>query len=208
MLCCAHEGSPQANQGARLFSPPLRRATLQPPLHTPAPCRAPPPPRPSSAPSAQTNALISAQVDKAIWDDCMKVKASADTKVKSVHYAQGDNCWLMLEEGPDGTPRLPKVPLTDDWLVFKNFADWGIEPFKNTFRNSLCTPYMYTKYSCIFGLTGSVGGDAEREYIKKTCARLSCSLRASLGCLKLALSSPRVMAAPLPYFSPILARAS
>eukprot|EP00966_Prymnesium_polylepis_P141811 3274215-Prymnesium_polylepis.1 len=27
---------------------------------------------------------------------------------------------------------------------------------------------MYTKYSCIFGLTGSVGGDAERQYIKKT----------------------------------------
>lgn len=32
----------------------------------------------------------------------------------------------------------------------------------------MCTPYMYNKYECIFGLTGSVGGHAEREYIEKT----------------------------------------
>ena len=62
----------------------------------------------------------------------------------------------MLEEGPDGTPRLPKVPLSDDWLVYKNYVDFQVEPSKATFRNSLCTPYMYTKYACIFGLTGSV----------------------------------------------------
>ena len=104
----------------------------------------------------------------------------------------------MLEEGPDGTPRLPKVPLSDDWLVYKNYVDFQVEPSKAipnpnpgphpnpnptpnanpgpnqvepskaTFRNSLCTPYMYTKYACIFGLTGSVGGEAERAYIEKT----------------------------------------
>tara|TARA_B100000795_G_scaffold238073_1_gene198990 strand:+ start:217 stop:342 length:126 start_codon:yes stop_codon:yes gene_type:complete len=27
---------------------------------------------------------------------------------------------------------------------------------------------MYTKYACIFGLTGSIGGEAERAYIEKT----------------------------------------
>ena len=74
----------------------------------------------------------------------------------------------MLEEGPDGTPRLPKVPLSDDWLVYKKYVDFQVEPSKATFRNSLCTPYMYTKYACIFGLTGSVGGEAERAYIEKT----------------------------------------
>ncbi|KAL1522513.1 hypothetical protein AB1Y20_017500 [Prymnesium parvum] len=110
------------------------------------------------------------KVDNAIWEDCIRIKKDADSKVKGVHYTQGDSGWLMLEEGPDGTPRLPKVPLTNDWLVYKNYQDYEIEPSKNTFRNSLCTPYMYTKYSCIFGLTGSVGGEAEREYIKKTYA--------------------------------------
>ena len=108
----------------------------------------------------------------------------------------------MLEEGPDGTPRLPKVPLSDDWLVYKNYVDFQVEPSKAipnphrsptrtrtrtrtpapnatpnpnqvepskaTFRSSLCTPYMFTKYACIFGLTGSVGGEAERAYIEKT----------------------------------------
>ena len=60
------------------------------------------------------------------------------------------------------------MPLTDDWLVFKNFQDYHVEPHKDTLRNCLCTPYMYTKYACIFGLTGSVGGEAERAYIEKT----------------------------------------
>ena len=61
-----------------------------------------------------------------------------------------------------------KVPLSDDWLVYKNYVDFQVAPSKATFRNSLCTPYMYTKYACIFGLTGSVGGEAERAYIEKT----------------------------------------
>ena len=74
----------------------------------------------------------------------------------------------MLEMGADMIPKLPKVPLTDDWLVYKNYHDFGIEPFKETFRSCLCTPYMYNKYGCIFELTGSVGGEAERAYIRKT----------------------------------------
>ena len=52
--------------------------------------------------------------------------------------------------------------------MYKNYADFDLQPSKDTFRNSLCTPYMYTKYACIFGLTGSVGGEAERAYIKQT----------------------------------------
>ena len=69
----------------------------------------------------------------------------ADGKVRGVHYDRGETGWAMLEEGPDGVPRLPKVPLTDDWLVYKNYKDFDLEPSKNTFRNCLCTPYMYTK---------------------------------------------------------------
>ena len=106
--------------------------------------------------------------DNAIWNDAKRIKKEADSKELGVHYQQGEHGWIMLEEGPDGTPRLPKVPLSDDWLIYKNYEDFGVEPTKNTFRNCLCTPYMYSKYSCIFGLTGSVGGEAERAYIAKT----------------------------------------
>mmetsp|Transcript_55153 Transcript_55153/g.146336 ORF Transcript_55153/g.146336 Transcript_55153/m.146336 type:complete len:638 (+) Transcript_55153:396-2309(+) len=69
----------------------------------------------------------------------------------------------MLENG-----KLPKVPLTSDWLIYKNFETYDKEPTKASFFNVLCTPYMYRQYDCIFGLTGSVGGIAERDYIRKT----------------------------------------
>ena len=52
---------------------------------------------------------------------------------------------VLLEEGPDGSARVPKVPLSDDWLVFKNYEDFSTEPAKNTFRSCLCTPFMYQK---------------------------------------------------------------
>jgi len=109
-----------------------------------------------------------AGADSTIWDDCKRIKRESDAKVEGVDYLRADKGWAMLETGPDGTPRAPKVPLTDDWLVYKNFKDFGLEPSKDTFCNCLCTPYMYNKYACIFGLTGSVGGEAERAYIQKT----------------------------------------
>ena len=104
-----------------------------------------------------------------VWYECVRIKRLADGKRRGVDYERDvHRGWAMLEEGPDGTPRFPKVPLTDDWLVFKNFADFQLEPSKETFRSCLCTPHLYNKYACIFGLTGSVGGAAERAYIAKT----------------------------------------
>jgi hypothetical protein len=79
-----------------------------------------------------------------------------------------DGTYIMLEVLPDGTSRTPKVPLKDDWLEYLNFTKFGKKPEKYTFFNALCTPFMYNKYGCIFGLTGSVGGEAERKYIKET----------------------------------------
>ena len=67
------------------------------------------------------------KLDKAIWDDGLRIKAEADSKVRAVHFDRGDRGWAMLEEGPDGTPRLPKVPLSDDWLVYKNYVDFQVE---------------------------------------------------------------------------------
>ena len=85
-----------------------------------------------------------------------------------VDYIKGEGEYLMLEKLTDGTSRVPKVKLTDDWLEYLNFKEFEIDPKKRTFFNTLCTPYMYNQYACIFGLTGSVGGPAERQYIKET----------------------------------------
>ena len=74
-------------------------------------------------------------------------------KVRGVHYERSDEGrWLMLAPGPDGAPRVPKVPLTADWLHYKNWADHDVEPSKDTFRSCLCTPYIYSQYSAIFGV--------------------------------------------------------
>ena len=96
------------------------------------------------------NALIKGQdrpakVDSAIWNDAKRIKREADAKVQGVHFQLGEQGWIMLEEGPDGSARVPKVPLSDDWLVFKNYEDFSMEPAKNTFRSCLCTPFMYQK---------------------------------------------------------------
>jgi hypothetical protein len=96
------------------------------------------------------NALIKGQdrpakVDSPIWNDAKRIKREADAKVQGVHFQLGEQGWIMLEEGPDGSARVPKVPLSDDWLVFKNYEDFSMEPAKNTFRSCLCTPFMYQK---------------------------------------------------------------
>ena len=87
-----------------------------------------------------------AHVDSAIWSECKRIKEEAATKVKDKHYTKGSEKegFLML----DDNGRLPKVKLSADWLVYLNFTVNGITPDKNTYYMTLCTPYMYTKYSC------------------------------------------------------------
>ena len=106
--------------------------------------------------------------DKDVWRTCTTIKKTASRKQEGEDFVMGNGEFLMLERQPDGSSKLPKVPLTDDWLSYKNFERFNTPIKKQTFFNGLCTPYMYNKYKCIFGLTGSVGGAAERVYIYQT----------------------------------------
>ena len=74
------------------------------------------------------------KLDKAIWDDGLRIKREADAKVKAVHFDRGDRGWAMLEEGPDGTPRLPKVPPTY-WI-----AGWihSLQPYVSSLQSYGC----------------------------------------------------------------------
>ena len=62
----------------------------------------------------------------------------------------------------------PKVPLDDDWRHYLNYTKCTRDPKKLSFFNALCTPFVYSRYRCIFGLTGSVGSVSERKYMKES----------------------------------------
>ena len=68
----------------------------------------------------------------------------------------------------DSEGRVPKVPLTSPWLKALNYKLCGIEPTSDSNFACVCTPYVFNMYAGIFGLTGSVGGKAELNYLTKT----------------------------------------
>ena len=64
--------------------------------------------------------------------------------------------------------RVPKVAMTAPWLHWINFEQCGIAPKFESRYATVCTPFAFNKYAGIFGLTGSVGGKAELDYLTKT----------------------------------------
>lgn len=116
-------------------------------------------------------------VSPRVWKDCQRIIRVASEMEENVHYMKGvDDTgaaeYLMLEE-KNGIWCKPKVKGSADWLDYLNFLHFDKEPRKHSFYAGLCTPFMYTKYSCIFGLTGSVGSEAEKKYIKETYRAVS-----------------------------------
>ena len=108
-------------------------------------------------------------VDDETWAKALRVVAAADAKELDVHYRKitdekGQDKLLQLDK--DGN--VPKVRLTSPWLTYLDYKLCGVEPFAETHYACVCTPYVFNKYKGIFGLTGSVGGKAELNYLAKT----------------------------------------
>eukprot|EP00966_Prymnesium_polylepis_P037158 862541-Prymnesium_polylepis.1 len=131
------------------------------------------------------------EVPLAMYKEVLRWKKHAASKEKDEHYRLQDSKYVAL----DAFRQIPKVPKTYGWLQYLNYEKFpGMFPDASIERKTpyltMCTPYMYTKvcwphassvapsrsltlhgpaqYKCIFGLTGSVGGDAEKAYIRKT----------------------------------------
>ncbi|KAL1529282.1 hypothetical protein AB1Y20_000236 [Prymnesium parvum] len=106
-------------------------------------------------------------IDRKIWIQATNWVLEGDEKKLNIDYARvekdGKPVYVELIDG-----KAPKVPQTHGWLIYLMYKDFGTPPKKFTPYLTMCTPYMYNKYECIFGLTGSVGGQAERDYIEKT----------------------------------------
>jgi len=106
-------------------------------------------------------------IDRKIWIQATNWVLEGEEKRANVDYAKAEkNGKPIYVELIDG--KAPKVPQTHGWLIYLMYRDFRTPPKKFTPYLTMCTPYMYTKYECIFGLTGSVGGQAERDYIEKT----------------------------------------
>ena len=101
-------------------------------------------------------------VDDRAWDEASRNFARAQSSVKDKDYrlvtnSEGVNEIIQL----DKEGNVPKVPLTSGWLKCLQFMESGAEPTCDSAFTTICTPYIFNKYSGIFGLTGSVGGKAE-----------------------------------------------
>lgn len=111
-------------------------------------------------------------IDRKIWAQAKRWMKEAATMKLNIDYTMvekdGKKVYIELIDG-----KAPKVPKTHGWLVYLMYRDFHTPPKKLSPILTMCTPYMYNKYECIFGLTGSVGGTAEQTYIEKTYNALS-----------------------------------
>ena len=108
-------------------------------------------------------------VDEETWNYAKAVRQYAEQKTReNQHYrvmeANGKRRVVML----DDQGQIPKVALTTPWLIYLNYTLCDIEPFSETRHACVCTPYIFKKYAGLFGLSASVGGKAELNYLAKT----------------------------------------
>ncbi|KAL1523443.1 hypothetical protein AB1Y20_018383 [Prymnesium parvum] len=117
--------------------------------------------------AAREKRHMPAGIDRKIWIQATNWVLEGEEKRINIDYAKseknGKPTYVELIDG-----KAPKVPQTHGWLIYLMYRDFSTPPKKFTPYLTMCTPYMYNKYECIFGLTGSVGGQAERDYIEKT----------------------------------------
>jgi len=78
----------------------------------------------------------------------------------------------------DAEGNVPKVPMTAAWLQYLNYKLCGVRPVAESRFACVCTPYVFKKYAGIFGLSGSVGGKAELEYLTSTYSAVKFEVRA------------------------------
>jgi hypothetical protein len=104
------------------------------------------------------------------WEWAKQVAAYADTQAtagKDYQVMEGSNGKKYVRQ-LDGQGNVPKVSLTSPWHVYLNYKLCGVAPVTETRHACVCTPYIFNKYKGIFGLTGSIGGKAELNYLTKT----------------------------------------
>ncbi len=102
-----------------------------------------------------------------LWEDAQKAAKEAERLVNGKDYR-------IVEQGGvrqavilvDGV--IPKVPRTALWQTYLNYKISRMDPMSESPWATVSTPYIFNKYAGIFGLSGSVGGQAEMAYLTAT----------------------------------------
>ncbi|EGD76212.1 hypothetical protein PTSG_00915 [Salpingoeca rosetta] len=79
-------------------------------------------------------------------------------------YALMDGSYCILNER--GRPKADQTSLALEYLNF--VSGYNDSPSFKTTNYVIATPHVFKQYAFILGLTGSVGGEAEREYLQST----------------------------------------
>eukprot|EP01046_Picozoa_sp_COSAG06_P030661 COSAG06_NODE_2926_length_6082_cov_2.907237_2_plen_830_part_00 len=94
-----------------------------------------------------------------------------EARAKALKWTQGKEYRLITVDGVKGYTLLNSRGQNDgdyslelEYLKYKNLSR---RPQYKSQYFTTCVPHIFNQYRCIFGLTGSVGGDAEREYLKE-----------------------------------------
>ena len=137
-------------------------------------------------------------VSPQVWKDGKRIRDVAAKKVEGHDYARGGNQWLMLEKQKSGPSRLPKVPMTDDWLEYKNCETCEEQPPSSPHlvaqpsrAASILSHSCTTELGHFLAFTGTAR-TRRRTPPSTRCARPSCttSMSASLGSLAPSAAPP------------------
>ena len=104
-----------------------------------------------------------AGVSEDLWREANDAQMVAAQKTNGVDYAEVDKRYRMLDRD-----RGRVTNYTAAWLVYLNYRDFGKKPTYDTSFYVNSTPYIFNAYECLFGLTGSVGGTAEKNFLVRT----------------------------------------
>ena len=95
-----------------------------------------------------------------LWRKASAAKSTAAAKQLNADYVEMGGQYAMLVDG-----KLPRVRLTDAWLEYLNYRDFGVVPAFQTHFCCVSKPHLFNSYFCVCGLTGSLGGKAEKAFL-------------------------------------------
>lgn len=98
-----------------------------------------------------------------IWTEVEEAKRTCEGWTENINYKYHNGKYRDVNEKGQATSY---VSMALDYLNF--ISNYEPDPPYSTTWFVTCTPYIFNQYECIFGLTGSVGGQAERDYLLKT----------------------------------------